>query len=606
MAALNYSKILLIYIVTLVLAAKMIEIMKNKKDEQQQKNAIISNIYDVVLNPDHAQSFFEEWEKYITAKAEKFNELDIPEIDSAYTIHDDELESHFARAYAVLEKINAEDSHSSLTDLEEKQEVLFSFDASGDLIEHNLDGTSELKTVKFAEELAQNLDRESAAKWKQFVKNSRRAPELNRLHIFSLQEYGNLIAFNHRDEATGKFQLIIKQLRIQWTNNLKNLLQNQFVLTNRELELLQGLSELGTLDHLVRRSNRSKNTLRTQIKSIFRKMNVRSQTEVMQSVALLAHFCDVLGYTEITKNVSFVIGDIQTFKLSKNVEVPVHFIGPEDGRPILFIHGMFDGVTVNKPVLEALERYNLRLVSPIRPNFGLGPAEENIKNIPAIVSEQFVELVEKIDLEKVVLMGHMSGSIFSFRAAKDLGKKAIGIVNVSGGVPILSTKQNAKQSMRQKAFFYTARFTPAIFPTLMRAAMAQLDSSGPYKVMLDMYAEGTKDREVIKDTDIAEVVADGYRFTIAQGYKGFEADAYQVVRNWSEFVKGTTQPVLLIHGAHDHVVSIEAVEQFAQRENFGLETLPDDGQLILYSRPDIVFSKIAEFYDKLAQTPQMD
>ena len=314
----------------------------------------------------------------------------------------------------------------------------------------------------------------------------------------------------------------------------------------------------------------------------------------------------MLGYTEITKNVGLIIGYIQTFKLGKNVEVPVHFIGPDKGRPILFIHGMFDGVTVNKPVLDALERYNLRLVSPLRPNFGLAPAEENLRDIPAIVSRQFAKLMEKIELEEVVLLGHMSGSVFSFRAAKDLGKKAIGIVNVSGGVPILSAKQCAKQSARQKAFFYTARFTPAVFPTLMRAAMAQLDSAGPYKVMLDMYAEGTKDREAIEKPDIKEVVADGYRFTIAQGYKGFEADAYQVVRNWSDFVEGTTHPVLLIHGAHDNVVPIDTVQQFAHRENFDLEILPDDGQLIFYSRPDLVLSKIAKFYDELAQKHQMD
>jgi len=136
--------------------------------------------------------------------------------------------------------------------------------------------------------------------------------------------------------------------------------------------------------------------------------------------------------------------------------------------------------------------------------------------------------------------------------------------------------------------------------------MAQLDSSGPYNVMLDMYPKGTKDREAIEEPDIKEVVADGYRFTTAQGYKGFEADAYQVVRNWSDLVAGTTHPVLLIHGAHDNVVPIDTVQQFAQRENFDFEALPDDGQLILYSRPDVVLSKIAKFYDELAQTPEVD
>ena len=260
---------------------------------------------------------------------------------------------------------------------------------------------------------------------------------------------------------------------------------------------------------------------------------------------------------------------------------------------------MLDGVAVTPRILQALNRHKVQFISPIRPNFGMAESEPDVEDIPNIFSRQLVEIVAELKLKKFILLGHMSGCLFSFTAAKLMPEKEIGIVNISGGVPILSTKQFSKQSPRQKAFAYTARYAPAILPALMKAGIAQIDIAGPQSLMHDMYLEGSVDKEVIKDPDIANVIMDGYRFAVAQGYKGFQGDAYHVTRNWSAFVRGTTKPVLLLHGAHDQVVTIDSVEQFAKREGLLFEAYPDDGQLVLYQKPNEILARIAKFYDDL-------
>lgn len=574
--------------------------MSKSEAQREQRNRLIGKIYDVILRPEDTQSFFSEWEKHISQATLPYASLDNTQHQSEHQLRDSELESHFSRAYAILEKMDADNARSTLTDFDRNDEIVFRFNAMGGLLESGQQTPKFFKGISKVEDIGKFLDEASEPKWKRFVENSQRAPELNRLHVFSMEDYGNLIAFNQRDETTDTFNLIVKSLKIHWTDELRKLLRDQFNLTNREVELLEELSEQGTLDQIVQNSQRSRNTLRTQIKSVFRKMSVRSQTEVIQSIALLAHFCDVIGFAEISQSDTIELGEIQNITLSHDVVVPVHFIGPKNGRPVLFIHGMFDGVAVTKGVLEALKRHNLRLISPVRPNFGMGPVEKNIRDIPQIVSRQLAEIVEKLALKEVLLLGHMSGSLYAFSAAKEIGDKAVGVVNVAGGIPIVEAKQCAKQSMRQKAFFFTARYAPAILPALMRAAMSQIDNNGPEKVMHDMYAKNTIDRIAVSDAEIANVVTDGYRFTIAQGYKGFEGDAYQIVRNWTELLEDLVQPVLLIHGAHDPVVLIDTVEVFARRENFQLEILENDGQLIFYSKPDDVLSKIARFYDEQA------
>ena len=302
---------------------------------EKQRSVIISKIYDVVLNPENTNSFMLEWEKYITEVSSRYDNLTNSEGMSEVLIRDEELETHFSRVYAILEKINAQNLKSPLTDVEGTSEVLFRFDTTGKTREQNEDTIGTFGRIKSVADLKAFLDEESTGGWEAFIRNSRRAPSLNRFHIFSMKEHGNLIAFNHREDNSDNFSLVVKLLAVHWTPQLKHLLLTQFSLGKRELELVEALSLQGSLDLIAQNSNRSKNTLRTQMKSIFRKMKVRSQPEVTQSLALLAHFCDVVGYEQPATSSSVELGKTRRIKLPSGVSVPVHFIGPEKGIPVL-------------------------------------------------------------------------------------------------------------------------------------------------------------------------------------------------------------------------------------------------------------------------------
>ena len=151
-------------------------------------------------------------------------------------------------------------------------------------------------------------------------------------------------------------------------------------------------------------------------------------------------------------------------------------------------------------------------------------------------------------------------------------------------------------SSRQRVVAWTARFAPALLPTILRAGIAQIDAGGEENFMEALYAESPLDRVTLENPSIRAAVTAGYHFAVAQGHRAFDVDSVHVTRNWSEFVEGVSQPVTLIHGRHDPVVSIESVRNFTGRyENFSLLELESCGQLALFQEPETIFQTLAGF-----------
>ena len=569
------------------------------QDEQERKNALISKIYDVILDPDKTQEFLTEWDDYVsTVLSEQESHRNTERLDD-FVLRDEELETHFARVYAVLEKVKQHELKVQLSSKGQNSEAFLLFNLSGKIIEQSATSIPEIGNIKSASDLCDLLAPDSINKWNQLFCDKQRAPTAYSPEILFIEDHGNLLAFHHRNEETGEFNIAVKWLKVHWKPELQELLADQFKLSSREIELVESLTKHGSLDQIAQAGGRSKNTLRTQMKSVFKKMKLHSQSEVVQTLALLARFCETFGIQKPADSKTVNLGRIENIVLSSGVNVPIHFLGPEDGRPIIFIHGMLDGVAITPTALRCLHQHNLRLIAPIRPNFGSAASVDAIKDTPQIFAQQLDELTDTLEIKDFLLLGHMSGSVFSFCAAKQLGSKALGIVNISGGVPILSNKQFSGQSMRQRAFAYTARYAPKIFPTLMKAGLSQLDIRGPQSLMNDMHPKNTLDGLAIKDPEISAVIADGYRFATAQGVDGFHGDALHVVHNWSSFVRGTTHPVLLLHGAHDTVMIAKYVQEFAQANDYEIKLYANEGQLVFYKNPDLVLGDIAEFYERL-------
>jgi pimeloyl-ACP methyl ester carboxylesterase len=88
--------------------------------------------------------------------------------------------------------------------------------------------------------------------------------------------------------------------------------------------------------------------------------------------------------------------------------------GPEDGRPVVFVHGYMMGGQLWRQVSERLARLGLRCIAPTWP-LGAHPqplrpgADRSITGVAAIVTD----VLAALDLEDVVLVGNDTGGVIT-------------------------------------------------------------------------------------------------------------------------------------------------------------------------------------------------
>jgi len=579
------------------------------EDFNAEKARLIGSLYEVVLNPEHYNAFMQDWARYIENVAQLPGVWQSLGGEGAELLNDPEVEAHFKRAFALFERMGRGEVNSGpdeaarvpMARLERRGVVSAATAQAETLFGRNPDMSA----------ICAALEDESAERLRVFMASFERVPVSGRFAVLSLADKssstlealpaalppellaGGLIAVvTCRAPSGDGFVAELRSLSLGWTASMSEILADSFRLSPRETELVHALTQGGDLQSIAERKGRSLNTLRAQLKSVFAKTRTSGQSELMRLVAVLVLHGPISEHRTGPRPET---GQELRIDLGEDRYMPVHLMGPEDGLPVVFVHGMLEGLGIMQHIGSALRAEGLRLIAPVRSNFGQSMHDPRIVEAPNQYARDLGVVLEALDVKRCIIVGHMAGAVYAFAAAARLKGVIAGIANVSGCVPVRSIEQFSSMTPRQRAVAYTARFAPKLLPAVLRAGIARIDSSDPNSFMLPLYPKGSPDREVIEYPRIAASLVDGYRFTVAQGPCAFQIDAWQLTRDWSALVLGSDCPVLLTHGGADPVVTAKSVHEFAEAHpRVALNELDGDGQLIFYRHPRRVVSAIAE------------
>lgn len=405
-----------------------------------------------------------------------------------------------------------------------------------------------------------------------------------------------IIALNRvANDDSGRPMALLSVADMAWSARVGDMLRRTFGLSVAECEIARGIIGGLSIEQIAVQRGRSAQTVKTQSKAVLRKLDLRTQAELIRMIAALMQMDSATemegsGRGECSRTAILYVNT----RPLENVT-----IGPDGGRPILHMHSMLEGHGVTQAMKRGLERRGIRLICPSRPNFGASAPDGGAQRAPERFAADLEAVMDHYGVTQCPIVGHMAGSVYAFAAAARLGSRITRIVNISGGIPIVSAKQFAFMAPRQRIVAYTARVAPKLLPLIVRAGIASLDSGGEQAFMDALHRGTAQDYRVASTPETFALLREGYQFTVAQGHRAFEIDAYHVVRDWSEYVEGSTQPVLLLHGAHDPVVDIATVRDFVGRLNGRaiLREFPDHGQLMFYDRPEYVLDALEEALD---------
>ncbi len=403
-------------------------------------------------------------------------------------------------------------------------------------------------------------------------------------------------------EPDGTPQLVLRSAAARWSPLLSEMLRDSFGLSDSELDIVAMLVDGLDLPQIAVARGRQLGTVRTQVKTVLRKTGTRSQARLMRLVLGLAAHLPVPGEAAQGQR------DVHFLELSGGRRMPFHRIGPARGRPVLWLHGMLDGIGVTKALEVELRRHAVQLIAPERPFFGSAqgidpgtlPAGTALpRDAVRLFADDLRELCDHLRLPDVVVMGHMAGAVYGFGFAAQAPGRVRALINVAGAVPMTSSEQFRAMSARQRLVAYTALYTPTALPFILRAGIRQIDTGGERRFIDALQADAPHDQRIGQDPDVFDILRDGVRQAVAQGHRAFEIDSYHVVRDWSGLVDGSACPVHLLHGRHDPVVTCASVEGFAARlgARADLQVAEDAGQLVLYACPEQVVRTLARAVD---------
>lgn len=187
-------------------------------------------------------------------------------------------------------------------------------------------------------------------------------------------------------------------------------LVSQYNLTSKEQALLSKLISGLELKQISEQSCVSLNTVKSHLKSLFRKTDTKSQAGLIRLfLNHESHIIDSYFNVDIPSPIMLDESSDLFVTLSSGSKLCYRCYGPENGRPLVIFHNLF-GSRYHIPydASETLIKSNRRIIIPERPGYG---KSDYIPHRNQQWSEIFNEFIAYLGLTKFDLLGNVSSCV---------------------------------------------------------------------------------------------------------------------------------------------------------------------------------------------------
>lgn len=390
--------------------------------------------------------------------------------------------------------------------------------------------------------------------------------------------------------------IVFESLELIWDDAAGTAIAEVFRLTDAESDILRSLVSGKTLNEIAEERHRSIQTVRTQASTLLRKTAAKSQINLVRIFsAISAHLKeneDVLDRSLLGFGIRSEFIEVEPDR-----HIQVDLCGPEDGLPIVLLHGLSTGTSFTREVNEELYRQNLRLIAPYRPHYGGSSGVKcSFEDYPKRIAEDVRYVMKHYGVERTVLLGRFSGGLFAVAAANELGDAVAGIFGASITPPYRNIKMLDEIQPVVRVFAYSARYFPKIIPVLVRGVLLKILSTDEKTYLKKWYSESPADARCIESDELRQLIAKHWHSSFGQSTKGYEVDVRYTSIDWSPWLKDLKQPIHLVHGAEDPTTIIAHIRDLvADFEHLTLQEVEGGGQLLFHTHTRMMVNELAQF-----------
>jgi pimeloyl-ACP methyl ester carboxylesterase len=159
-------------------------------------------------------------------------------------------------------------------------------------------------------------------------------------------------------------------------------------------------------------------------------------------------------------------------------------------------------------------------------------------------------LLDHLEIEQVIVVGHMSGGMAAIRLAILLPER-VGALALVSCVPAWTEANLAYLPARIRLFALTVLRAPKVLPLIARAGAAYADAGYEDQLIRMFHGDIPADMLALRRPEVRQIVIDGIRHGISQGINGFCHECPIILKDWTAPARLVRQPLHLIHGALD-------------------------------------------------------
>lgn len=363
-------------------------------------------------------------------------------------------------------------------------------------------------------------------------------------------------------------------------------LRERYGTTPAEVRLIQRLLTAKSLVEIAQESGLSLNTVKTQLQSVFSKVGVSRQSQLVQVIYSLPPWLRrhdaVVDDSSPLMTVGAAKSNDQRMSLPDGRRLAWSDSGDPKGMPIVFMHGISGSRHLRHPDDGILAQQGMRLIIPERPGTGDSDPlpERTITDWP----QDVLALTRHLGLRRFVVLGYSAGTPYALVTAHALAEQVLG-VHVIGAIPPVERLEDLKAYSPQfRMAMMVARYSPSLFPPLLRL-VARSIRKNPYAYLENLMRSMTeRDRQVFEDATLRENYALGLLAGTKHGTQYLVSEGLLAVHGWSARDLRIRAPVDFYHGDADWHINVEGARRLVEQiPGARLHVIADAGHFLIYS-----------------------
>lgn len=295
------------------------------------------------------------------------------------------------------------------------------------------------------------------------------------------------------------------------------------------------------------------NTARNQLHSIFDRLGVNRQGDLVRHLSEMMALAGVLGAdAEIPALENNAQPTPVMVQLSNGRSIAYREFGAPDGVPLMLMPSSLRSSLGWPPESQAALDLGVRLIVPERPGLGLSDPDPDMT--PASVAADMEELADALGLDSFAVSARSSGSPFGLAIAARLGRRVTRVVLASPrlGVP----KARGNRSGMLDYFFSGLRR----HPWLLRSAVSILRTKVSEKLLRSLvfhfFERSPVDVALLKSNDaLLQNSIDAVHEAMLHTDQGLFRESELFVEGMNLDLAGLTAAVDVWHGSLDEIIT---------------------------------------------------